>query len=843
MRKPKDIIFTCQFDDCKKDYTINQLLIAAYRHGIAFLDIKRSRFKPRIGITCTHCNRTTFYTCSKGKYSKIKRKLGKSLNLVKYGYSEDDISSFDQQYELVPDNIFPKNQLFYRWELSRLDYITFNVDYSNIANDTKKILRYQIFEFIESAKSAPYLTLLSFKFHDFFKYTENILVGRAAVPGLSQKLLIINTHNTNNKSNEGSNKNNVLKNFGNGFSKIIVGLKNRIKQIFRISWNVISCSPEILFLLQVLKRVLFKYSLSDFPIGWFSTHDIKFLNSSNPSFELNNINFNSESLVDGLDIEGYCYCDIVNVIDCNKNVKVFSFQEDEIQNLQGIENSTGLIVFPRHYFMDFVRDHLFKFAHKAGYILNPGEEPEKSSYIESKSKIVNCVTFLNTCEDIISHCLEFQTEYAYLFSGEIESLGETNIRTIFNTIHYCSENLATEKVRRLVSEYSNSVLLAFIEESRKNTHSTKSIVALVVGNLVKLSDEISHEKNGSSIQNNEVEKIYPKKEIEKIDNKYTACKNIVSVNEQIDSIKIRIAQFVNSPANQFQILFTGESGTGKELFAKAAHQMLRPDGPFKAINCGSIQPTLLESELFGHVKGAFSGAAESRVGVFGAANGGTLFLDEIGEMPIDQQKALLRVLETKKYRMVGAGYESEELIFNGNIVCATNANIEEMIESKKFRTDLFYRINKITFHIPPLKNRPEDIPFLTDAFVLEALKEMKMPADAISVQNAFIRRLQSLEWPGNVRELKSLIERIVHEKVLEKQPSELVPSDLENYRPENEAGLINARRAPIENIPIPKSNRQKALDAIEKAGSNKTEAAKLLGISRKTLYNWLSMDE
>ena len=275
----------------------------------------------------------------------------------------------------------------------------------------------------------------------------------------------------------------------------------------------------------------------------------------------------------------------------------------------------------------------------------------------------------------------------------------------------------------------------------------------------------------------------------------------------------------------------GESGTGKELAARSVHEFSGRDGPFVPINCGAISPELLESELFGHIKGAFTGAHTSREGLFSYANGGTLFLDEIGEMPLPMQSKLLRVLEERTVRPIGSERETPVDV---RVIAATNKRIDKEVEIGNFREDLFYRLNVLTITMPPLRERIEDIPELAFFFSERMAAELGVPA--LAFDHADIQQLQTYGWPGNVRELKNLIERCL---LLGAHPSECW----------QERG--NGNKQSVGRIGYPSEwsleevEKRHMLQVLESAGGNKSEAARRLGIGRKTLerklHQWNEM--
>ncbi len=271
----------------------------------------------------------------------------------------------------------------------------------------------------------------------------------------------------------------------------------------------------------------------------------------------------------------------------------------------------------------------------------------------------------------------------------------------------------------------------------------------------------------------------------------------------------------------------GESGTGKELAARSIHEFSGRSGPFVPINCGAISPELLESELFGHIKGAFTGAHSAREGLFTYANGGTLFLDEIGEMPLPMQAKLLRVLEERTVRPVGSERETPVEV---RVIAATNKRLDKEVESGGFREDLFYRLNVLTITMPPLRERAEDIPELAYFFSERMAAELSVPAVAFDQDE--LHQLQTYAWPGNVRELKNLIERCL---LLGARPRECW----------QERGATKAQSAGRIGYPsdwtLDEVEKRHILQVLESAGGNKSEAARRLSIGRKTLERKLHL--
>ena len=292
-----------------------------------------------------------------------------------------------------------------------------------------------------------------------------------------------------------------------------------------------------------------------------------------------------------------------------------------------------------------------------------------------------------------------------------------------------------------------------------------------------------------------------------------------------------VAQVAPSEAT---ILITGESGTGKELIAGAIHfNSPRKDGPFVKINCAAITETLLESELFGHEKGAFTGAYRKKEGRFRQAHGGSLFLDEISEMSLAMQVKLLRVLQEREITRVGG----EEVIkVDVRIIAATNKHLLEEIEAGRFREDLYYRLNVVTLNVPPLRERREDIPLLAQHF-LELFSEQNRKQIKGFTPQA-MDRLLKYDWPGNVRELMNGVERAVVLSRSEYLDEEDLPMILKDA---SLPGEILAKDAVLGDMPLDEVEKATVLKMLELTGGNKSEAARRLGITRRTLHKKLKI--
>jgi transcriptional regulator with PAS, ATPase and Fis domain len=278
-------------------------------------------------------------------------------------------------------------------------------------------------------------------------------------------------------------------------------------------------------------------------------------------------------------------------------------------------------------------------------------------------------------------------------------------------------------------------------------------------------------------------------------------------------------------------LIQGESGTGKEVIARYIHQLSnRTDAQFASINCGALPESLLESELFGHVKGSFTGAVKDKSGLFTAAAGGTFFLDEIGETTPATQVKLLRVLQHREVIPVGA---TDALPIDVRLLAATNRDLEEEIKRGAFRSDLFYRLNVIALHLPPLRDRRDDIPLLVDAFLRGASEARSEPQKRVS--DAALEVLRSFSWPGNVRELENALERAVILTPGEVIEVSALPERVTERRSEP---LVSDRTPSTPTLDV--IERAYILWVLQSEGGNKTRAADVLGIDPSTLYRKLS---
>ena len=296
---------------------------------------------------------------------------------------------------------------------------------------------------------------------------------------------------------------------------------------------------------------------------------------------------------------------------------------------------------------------------------------------------------------------------------------------------------------------------------------------------------------------------------------------IVRKSAAMEAVISLVRRAANSSAS---VLITGETGTGKELIARALHnESPRREQPFLAINCSAIAAGLLESELFGHARGAFTGADRAREGLFGAADGGTLFLDEIGDMPLELQPKLLRVLQEGEVRRVG---ENKSRPVNVRILAATAADLRDQVARGRFREDLYYRLAVVTIELPPLRERPEDVETLVENYLPLLCARLKRPVPELSA--TAVAKLQQHPWPGNVRELVNLLEKnliLNREPVIEADDLILTEMPAPPARPED----LSLKKA------VEKLEKDYIRRALEETAGNRTQAAKLLEISLRSL--------
>ncbi len=329
---------------------------------------------------------------------------------------------------------------------------------------------------------------------------------------------------------------------------------------------------------------------------------------------------------------------------------------------------------------------------------------------------------------------------------------------------------------------------------------------------------------------------YLKKEIERLKGSSTGA---IGRSKVFEELMMQVAKIAPT---DFTVMIYGESGSGKEVIARAVHNgSHRADGPFVAVDISALTPTLVESELFGHVKGAFTGADHSRPGYFLMANGGTLFLDEISNISFEMQGKLLRVLESRRVRPVGSEEEHE---IDVRIIAATNKDLKQMVDAGEFREDLYYRLNVIPLLVPPLRERSDDIPILAMHFLKQAAAETGKHIEGFSTEA--MAKLVSFDWPGNIRQLKNIIDRIVATADgpvigIEHLPEEICSSnsphaDMQLTNIPQTAEELKQMKRQIKEQVFAEIEKQFLIDALNRSGWNVTRAAKLVGMQRPNFH-------
>jgi len=301
--------------------------------------------------------------------------------------------------------------------------------------------------------------------------------------------------------------------------------------------------------------------------------------------------------------------------------------------------------------------------------------------------------------------------------------------------------------------------------------------------------------------------------------------NIIASSEKMTDLFRTIQKIKDSKST---VLITGETGTGKELIAKAIHfNSNRADHPFLPVNCGALSDTLLESELFGYVKGAFTGATRDKRGIFETAHGGTVFLDEIGDVSPAMQQNLLRVLDSGEIQPVGS---TNRTIVNVRIIAATNKNLALMVKQGEFREDLFYRLNVVGLRLPSLRERPEDIGLLAVHFLKKYVEGNNKPISGFSSEA--LRLMEQYPWPGNVRELENVIERAVLLETGVMITPESLTTDVRNP-------VVGGLPSHEELLSLEQLVRARIIETLQKTGNNKARTAEILGIDRTTLWRMI----
>ncbi len=391
-------------------------------------------------------------------------------------------------------------------------------------------------------------------------------------------------------------------------------------------------------------------------------------------------------------------------------------------------------------------------------------------------------------------------------TGSRGMIKKENIAFLCVPIKFKNEILGVLSVDRLFGSKG----ISFEEDLR-----LLKIIASLVAQSVKLHQEIEKEREAFLEEKENLK--------QQLKGKYRV-ENIIGQSDRMQEIFESIHRVAPSKAN---VLLRGDSGTGKELVAKAIHYMSqRAKGPFIKFNCASIPEGLLESELFGHEKGSFTGATAMRKGRFELANGGTIFLDEIGDLPLTLQPKILRVLQEKEFERVGG---EKTIKVDVRLIAATSRNIEELVSGSKFREDLYYRLNVVPIFLPSLRERKEDIPILVEHFLKKYNEENQR---SVRITPEVLNIFLNYDWPGNVRELENTIERLVVMAAVKN----ITPSDLplnireQSMKARYTVQIKDALPSAIEDI-----EKTKILDALHKTGWVQAKAARLLGITPRQI--------
>lgn len=322
-------------------------------------------------------------------------------------------------------------------------------------------------------------------------------------------------------------------------------------------------------------------------------------------------------------------------------------------------------------------------------------------------------------------------------------------------------------------------------------------------------------------------------EISPQDFSLSATNTMIGHSKAMREIYKTIGLIANSPTT---VLITGESGTGKELVARAIHRAgTNTDAPFVAINCAALVETLLESDMFGHEKGAFTGAVTKQIGKFTMANNGTIFLDEIGELSSSMQAKLLRVLQEKEFLPLGA---KEPLKTNARVIAATNVDLANSVEENTFREDLYYRLQVVNIHIPPLRDRREDIPDLVQALLNKINKEMNSNVHRLSLD--VITHIQNYDWPGNVRELENTLMKTVALCSGEVITEDLLPDRIKNHSKKESASNPSDLTPVVTEMSLQEIEKEHVIRVLEATNWHKGKACEILGVSRPRLRRLIS---
>jgi len=536
---------------------------------------------------------------------------------------------------------------------------------------------------------------------------------------------------------------------------------------------------------------------------------------------------------------------------------VYWFKEDDVHILVALENKDKLKIFPRHFYDGYIRKLCENFLVKSGLWFKryPGikelEKRQKNCFSKhsAKEKLSVNSGFIETLEHKDFLDLDdsdggigsslwklkdpFKDKDVPSSSKDIDLAAlEQQTRDIDRQrmISDIWSNFAEDHVQELLSKMSFEFALEFQHLKRRQDCSTGAIWELEQKYLKDIYDSLSSPTKMQEMTKQT--RPVTLKAVKKAEEKFKGVE-IITQDHQINKIKIDIPDYVRSENGRIDILILGETGTGKDLIAQACHEASGREGQFISVNALAISSTVFESEVFGHAKGAFTDAKTERKGKFKEANMGTIFLDEIGEMDIELQSKLLRVIENREIQPLGKDRTEKVDVI---IIMATNCNLRKRIREGKFREDLYYRIDAgASIEIPPLRDRKGDIPLLINHFIQKTdwkrknnstLPELKVSQDCLKV-------LKKMPWKGNVRELEAMVGKIVKNRIREKNRSEITEGDIPHLYIQEASSLkkIKSRKADGRFY-----SDNEIISAIRKHNGNKTRAAKEIGCSPRTVF-------
>ena len=528
------------------------------------------------------------------------------------------------------------------------------------------------------------------------------------------------------------------------------------------------------------------------------------------------------------------------------------YREKDIEQIAAYESEKGLRVFPRYIVYDplYTEIHNFCWTHRLiSEFVDIKELPFPITEIMSSNPkktlsknfdfmhILDIVHLQDTCAHI---SLKSQIIINYGRQCKLFKSCENKDILTAEEHEYLSKiiwsNFTKKYVQDLVEGLAEKFIDDYIELSRRLNFTYAKAWALKEKYLVNLAESIDSRPKREKLKKGT--KDQERKSALEAEQQFPGVK-IISDNSQINRIKIEIAKLNKVNAQKLKILLLGETGTGKELFARAIHEASGLPGNFQKVDCGSLSESLFESELFGHVKGAFSGAHKDKQSPFEVAAGGTVFLDEIGNLSSSTQPKLLRVLEERKYAPVGAPSDTKSV--DALIVLATSKDLEKEAKEGTFMKDLFYRIYRHQINIPPLRERKEDISLLFEFFIEKHLKDLSRPVDGqeidqILVTEDCIKTLQDFEWLGNVRELEGVAENIILKRLGSGDRSPINASDLPEHitgKPTSQPSLNIPKKPPEKYGRLPKDDSE--LIALESEGNSRQDIGKMYGVSREAV--------